>query len=122
MIQTPPDWDQDKKLWELLGKSRPISPASNFLYEIRQKLVSKKSTIRSSSLLLSFLSWSRGWSAKLVLVAACATILLVFIPRKTVLQETSNSSSTKETVQLVQLAQNYELIQDFEVIENLDKL
>ena len=124
MNQPHPDWNEDRKLWELLGKVPSQRPPSNFAYSVHQKL-QEKTSFTSQKRTWSLLSLFRNWSTGLVTVAACFAILFAFIqfpvPQNTVSPE-GTQARIESSFEIVQFAQNFELIQDMEVIENLDSL
>ena len=127
---TPPDWNDDRKLWDVLGRLRPSPPPSNFLYCIRQKLA--RTNQKSPWTILSWLAprldsivspGRRIWT--LAGVAAClllVAVILQFRMPQNRLVDYAKDSNGETVVEISQLAQNYELLQDFEVIEHLDEL
>ena len=127
MNQIPPDWNEDRTLWEALGRLPQQRPPSNFAYRVHQKLTEKPNAVHSwklpGLLLPSLVSFGRGWAAALVAVAACLTLLFTWTHQPVAPSEGVVGLATDNSeVELAQLAQHYELIQDLEVIENLDEL
>jgi hypothetical protein len=115
MNKPPSDWNEDQELWNLLGKSPKEDAGSNFLYLVRQKLTPEPKHIGSNKRF----SWFQGWVGGLSTAAACLLVLAVFLPKS---PQNTVSSKRIESFELASLAQNYELIQDLEVIEKLDEL
>lgn len=126
MKQIPPDWNEDRRLWEALGKVPEYRAPSNFAYRIRQKLAAESVAKRPWKLpSFSFPSLVRGWVGGLVTVLACLTLLFTWTrhPQPPSMDmELTDLLPEKTEVELAQLAQHYELIQDLEVIEKLDEL
>ena len=141
MNTLPPDWDKDKKLWEILGKIRSIRPSSNFAYKVHQKLLEKSGLQRKKSTSrFQIFSIFRGWAGGFITATACVVLFMVWMessyfsppPEKTPnpsirpsAPKTSISTPVVATIEssaeLAQLVQNYELLQDLEAIEHLDE-
>jgi len=126
----PPDWKEDKKLWEILGKIPKGNPGSNFVYMVRQKLARKMPipSVRLSwftSHLPSF-TLPRRWLGGFAIVAVCLMLLAVWSKwpcyEPKVLEVSSSVFEKNELKDSTQLVQNHEWVQDFEVIEHLDEL
>jgi len=128
----PPDWKEDKKLWETLGILPRVRPPTNFTYIVHQKLLvlSKKKGMVVSFSIGSLL---RGWMGGFLTATACFLLLIPFLRRpqaestKTLSQVSSLQTPSKNSVALTEtevalLAQHYELIQDLDIIEHLDEL
>ena len=118
-MNLPEDWSEDQKLWDLLGRLSSNPPPSNFFYMVRRKVTGHE---RTSMRAVSVWSLFRRWVLSAAAAGACLVLALVFVYR---LQPTSSpdaQSRTGEQIEPIQLVQNYELIQDLEVIEHLDEL
>ena len=122
MKHAPSDWNDDQKLWEILGRLRPASPPSNFAWLVRQKLVeSEKPRRETASAGPDAISVFRRRTWALATVTACL-FLVAAILQFQMLEHRPFHANGKMTVETIQLAQNFELLQDIEVIEHLDEL
>ncbi|MBI4028573.1 MAG: hypothetical protein HY360_26535 [Verrucomicrobia bacterium] len=132
MNSMPPDWNNDRNLWDAMGKLPENRLPSNFAYMVRQKLkpqaktVPMKPVLPVSWLSIPLRSLFGGWPAVMAVAVACLALLLVLMRQPEgnapeVVRKVPQPSPVEE-VELAQLAQHYELIQDLEVIENLDEL
>ncbi len=123
----PPDWKEDQKLWEMLGRLPRIKPPSNFAHMIHRKLEKKEvfSRKRESFLPVPIQSLFRGWLGGFVTATACFLLLISWIRHSPSPSSPRPSSavirSEKDKVKTAMLAQHYELIQDLEMIEHLDE-
>jgi hypothetical protein len=119
MKDMPSDWKDDQKLWETLGKAPEVRAPSNFTYLVHQKLL-EPSPSRESHWNFSIGSLLRGWVGGFVTATACFALFLAVTGNNPLQKSAVAQGSTPE--EMTALVQNYELIQDLEVIENLDKL
>jgi hypothetical protein len=121
MNKLPSDWNNDQELWEMLGKVRENRPSTNFRHMVHQKMAPRAVHQGWFSVFPSL-----SWVTRFAFAAATCGILLfafVLIPEeKREIAKRTETSHPAPNVELAQLAQNFELIQDLEVIHNLDNL
>ncbi|MDD2709598.1 MAG: hypothetical protein PHV34_16555 [Verrucomicrobiae bacterium] len=118
MNDMPPDWNEDRRLWEVLRKMPRAKPPSNFNWMVRQKLAREQAPDEVISKPESGYSWIfHHWVRIAVPAAACAVILLMGLYLN--MGRTANGG---EGVEFCLMAQHVEMLQDLEVIENLDQL
>jgi hypothetical protein len=144
MKELPPDWNDSKKLWDVLGQVSVKEPPENFNEMVRQKaslsrkgVVLKKGEEEHSGQkekqttpvpkILSFPTILRGWRGATVLAAAAVVVitLILIVRSPKSISITGNPPKTTplhSEVELAQVANVYELLVDFEVIANLDEL
>ena len=126
MDNLPPDWNNDRKLWDALGKAPAQQPPSNFAYLLRQKLAASPATVKRHG--FSPFAWLKtspfeGFALGLVAVTACVMLMIALTS-----QPISHSPSARAMMlvsvdpDFSQAAPHVELIQDLDVIEHLDEL
>ncbi len=119
-MNLPEDWNEDQKLWDLLGRLPGNRPPSNFSYMVRRKVTGHDGIPRRP---VSAWSLFRRWAPSAAAAGACLALVFVFIrPQPKASPETQLQGYAERQIEPVQLVQNYELIQDLEVIEHLDEL
>jgi hypothetical protein len=125
MTNLPPDWKGDERLWEVLGKAPETAVPTNFAYMVRQKLAETKEAKPRQSWLNSLRWLFRGVG----IAAACSIVFMVSLKMS---QQSDRPEWQTQAVipmetadpkmELAAIAQDYELIQDLEVIQHLDQL
>lgn len=130
MNTPPPDWNDDRRLWDLLDKAPNRKPPSNFAHMVRQRLATETAPARRG---FSPFAWFRtspfqGFAFGLGAVAACVLLMVFFTagpaPRDgspRAVQYAANDTGNGNG-DFSQAAPDFELIQDMEVIEHLDEL
>jgi hypothetical protein len=126
MTNLPPDWKGDERLWEVLGKAPQTRVPTNFAYMVRQKLAETKQVKPRQSWLHSLRWLFRGVG----IAAACSIVFMVSLkmsqrsdrPEWQTTQAVVSVDTSDPKMELAAIAQDYELIQDLEVIQHLDQL
>ncbi len=127
MNTLPPDWNDDRKLWDVLGKTPSQRPPSNFAYMVRKQLDAAPATTKRAR--FSPFAWLKaspfqGFTFGLSAIAACVMLLVFLGPQPA--QKTSAvkpiTVASNDTEDFTQVAPHVELIQDLDVIEHLDEL
>jgi hypothetical protein len=132
MSTMPPDWDKDQKLWKLLDTPSPKT-STNFNYLVRRRideLAKAKKHSPYSTFFEGIGIFFRSWTGPVAIATACVMIGIVLWhgPKETG-KEVQKGITTAllipqkgEPVELAHIAQNFDLIQDMDVIEHLDEL
>jgi hypothetical protein len=117
MKPPPDDWKDDRKLWDTLGSLKRLPPPSDFEYQVRQKLDARMaSSERSGISRLPSLILLRRWVWGMATAVACLVVAMVVL-KSHVLRPASNGET-----EVASIAEHCDMLQDFEVIENLDEL
>jgi hypothetical protein len=137
MKPAPPDWQNEDKLWNLLGESKSKSPSNNFSALVQQKTSYFKTINPRPTIWAAISQYFTGWQGAVTLATACLMIgLVVFTQRsgskmapvtghgEPSMLMGSDGPGVKEveTIEIAQLAVNFDLIQDLDVIEHLHEL
>ena len=120
MNTLPPDWNEDRKLWNALGALPRQRPPSNFAWSVRRKLQAAPAPKTGGWPALRTL-W-RAWTFQVALATACCALgfTLWQVARPAV--GNGSNENARVVAQLVALNGDLELIQDLDVIEHLDTL
>ncbi len=118
MNTIPPDWNEDRKLWNALGVLPRQRPPSNFAWSVRRKL--QATPVPGSVGLSSLRALLRSWTFQVSLATACFVLGFVLWQVKQPAARNGSNENAHLVVQLVALNGDLELIQDLDVIEHLD--
>ncbi len=157
MPDVPPDWNDSKKLWDVLGKAPDKSPSIEFSDGVKQKtsIYSRipgfnQKVERKASELARMRRWKwmkssvqkpaplvSAWMVGVAMATACLVLTWVYLRtpfapidnQVSVIRKIASArpiiapqGETLISVEIIQAIQNYELIQDLEVIEHLSTL
>ena len=130
MNPIPPDWNDDKKLWKLLGQLPKEAAPTDFAHGVRQKLAKQEKEGREEwkGGAMEWVAVYRRWIGFAGLAVAAAAVMVFLTPETS--WKAGNESvgyllphASDEVVELTFATQHDEdLTQDFEVIEHLDQL
>lgn len=122
----PSDWKGDEQLWKVLGKAPENRVSTNFAYGVRQRLAETKEVQPRPSWTHSLRWLFRG----IGIAAACSIALMLSLnlskrndkPEGQDPQAVIHVEASDPKVELAAIAQDYELIQDLDVIRHLHQL
>ena len=121
----------DDKIWQLLGKIKPIEPPSNFnaLFWEKVELKDKQAKARHTAFVFPLLNRRLTYAlASLVIIISLSFVLQ--LQQKKELDKLARSFKSAEEIEMVKnldvlkdmdIVQNMDLLENYEVIQNLEE-